>query len=108
MCVCLCLCVCVCVVCVCCVCMCVCVCVCVCVFVGMADFGKSNKMRKISGKVGETDTDNEFINISASLKKKKIIYIYTIFTHPSARAGYDTRSIFKRSFIGLISEFSFS
>ena len=28
--------------------------------------------------------------------------------NPSARAGYDTRSIFKRSFIGLNSEFSFS
>ena len=33
-------------------------------------------------------------------------YIY-IFTNPSARAGYDTRLIFKRSLIGLNSEFSF-
>ena len=31
-----------------------------------------------------------------------------IFTNPSARAGYDTRSIFKRSFPGFNSEFSFS
>ena len=31
-----------------------------------------------------------------------------IFTNPSARAGYDTRSIFKRSLTGLSSEFSFS
>ena len=31
-----------------------------------------------------------------------------LFTNPSARAGYDTRSIFKRSFGGLNSEFSFS
>ena len=31
-----------------------------------------------------------------------------IFTNPSARAGYDTRSIFKRSLTGLNSEFSFS
>ena len=31
-----------------------------------------------------------------------------IFTKPSARAGYDTRSIFKRSLTGLNSEFSFS
>ena len=31
-----------------------------------------------------------------------------IFTDPSARAGYDTRSIFKRSLTGLNSEFSFS
>ena len=32
----------------------------------------------------------------------------SIFTNPSARAGYDTRSIFNRSFTGLNSEFSFS
>ena len=31
-----------------------------------------------------------------------------LFTNPSARAGYDTRSVFKRSLIGLNSEFSFS
>ena len=35
------------------------------------------------------------------------IYIY-IYTNPSTRAGYDTRSIFKRSLTGLNSEFSFS
>ena len=35
--------------------------------------------------------------------KKSII----IFTNPSARAGYDTRSIFKRSLTGLNSEYSF-
>ena len=32
----------------------------------------------------------------------------TIFTNPSARAGYDTRLIFKRRLTGLNSEFSFS
>ena len=32
----------------------------------------------------------------------------SIFTHPSARVGYDTRSIFKRILTGLNSEFSFS
>ena len=31
-----------------------------------------------------------------------------IFTNPSARVGYESRSIFKRSLIGLNSEFSFS
>ena len=31
-----------------------------------------------------------------------------LFTNPSARAEYDTRSIFKRSLTGLNSEFSFS
>ena len=36
------------------------------------------------------------------------IYTYIIFTNPSARAGCDTRSIFKRSLAGLNSEFSFS
>ena len=30
-----------------------------------------------------------------------------IFTNPSTRAGYDTRSIFKLSLTGLNSEFSF-
>ena len=36
------------------------------------------------------------------------IRLLSIFTNPSARAGYDTRSVFKRSFTGLNSEFSFS
>ena len=34
--------------------------------------------------------------------------ILIIFTNLSARAGYDTRSIFKRSLTGLNSDFSFS
>ena len=33
---------------------------------------------------------------------------FIIFTNPSARARYDTRSVFKRSLTGLNSEFSFS
>ena len=33
---------------------------------------------------------------------------FILFTNPSARAGYDTRSIFKRSLTGFNSEFSFS
>ena len=41
------------------------------------------------------------------------VYVFSrrmliIFTHSSARAGYDTRSFFKRSLTGLNSEFSFS
>ena len=32
----------------------------------------------------------------------------TTFNNPSARAGYDTRSIFKQILTGLNSEFSFS
>ena len=35
-------------------------------------------------------------------------YRVILLTNPSARAGYDTRSIFKRSLTGLNSEFSFS
>ena len=35
-------------------------------------------------------------------------FFLDFFTHPSAWAGYDTRSIFKRSLTGLNSEFSFS
>ena len=37
-------------------------------------------------------------------KAEKLI----LFTNSSARAGYDTRSIFKQSLTGLNSEFSFS
>ena len=37
-----------------------------------------------------------------------IISAISIFTNPSARAGYDTRSVFKRSLTGLNSEYSFS
>ena len=36
------------------------------------------------------------------------IFALVLFTNPSAWAGYDTRSIFKRSLTGLNSEFSFS
>ena len=37
-----------------------------------------------------------------------IDHLLIIFTNPSARAGYDTRSIFKRILSGLNSQFSFS
>ena len=37
-----------------------------------------------------------------------LFYIILYLPNPSARAGYDTRSIFKRSLTGLYSEFSFS
>ena len=47
---------------------------------------------------------------TAEKKRRKTCYLFnfTIFTNPSARVGYDTRSIFKRSLTGLNSEFSFS
>ena len=47
------------------------------------------------------------IFISPFLFQRNSIYL-SIFTNPFARAGYDTRSIFKRSLTGLNSEFSFS
>ena len=37
-----------------------------------------------------------------------LMMLYTYFTNTSARVGYDTRSIFKRSLTGLNAEFSFS
>ena len=46
--------------------------------------------------------------LRTTLKKKKKLFIKVLFTNPSARAGYDTRSVFKRSLTGLNSEFSFS
>ena len=46
----------------------------------------------------------EKVHLNIDLK----ILILIIFTNPSARAGYDTRSIFNRSLTGLNSEFSFS
>ena len=38
----------------------------------------------------------------------RALVVYIIFTNPSARAGYDTGSIFKQSLTGLNSEFSLS
>ena len=55
-------------------------------------------------------TTNSLLTIPTELKendtawKKPLSYL----PNPSARAGYDTRSIFKRSLTGLNSEFSFS
>ena len=47
--------------------------------------------------------------VSCVYPYEKSLETYLIlFTNPSARAGYDTRSIFKRSLTGLNSEFSFS
>ena len=53
--------------------------------------------------------------VRLTLKKKDTLSVtlncisyFGIFTNPSARAGYDTRSIFKRGLTGLNSEFSFS
>ena len=43
-----------------------------------------------------------------AMSSRFIVIFITIFTNPSARAEYDTRSVFKRSLTGLNSEFFFS
>ena len=45
-----------------------------------------------------------FIHLLKTLKQQ----LWSYLPNPSSRAGYDTRSIFKRSLTGLNSEFSFS
>ena len=67
--------------------------------------------RILSGSQNATFMDSSF-SLHRSLSdfsspRWDFVMVY-IFTNPSARAGYDTRSIFKRSLIGLNSEFSFS
>ena len=55
------------------------------------------------------DTRMEFgIEKCAMLVMKRGKRHIILFTNPSAQAGYDTRSIFKRSLTGLNSEFFFS
>ena len=65
----------------------------------------------------QTGFETRFFFIVGILKKVEVDYehrlvlcltMLILFTKPSAQAGYDTRSTFKRSLIGLNSEFSFS
>ena len=63
----------------------------------------------------ESKRINKYLDLAKELWNMKVTVIpivvnaiVIIFTNPSARAGYDTRSIFKRSSTGLNSEFSFS
>ena len=53
-------------------------------------------------------TYKEHLVLSNPFSSKAMGSSMVLFTDPSARAGYDTRSIFKRSLTGLNSEFSFS
>ena len=48
------------------------------------------------------------LEIRGRIEAIKTTALLILFTNPSARTGYDTRSIFKRSLTGLNSEFSFS
>ena len=54
--------------------------------------------------VRESVRDDERCERSKEVRTPELI----LFTNPSARAGYDTRSNFKRSLTGFNSEFSFS
>ena len=45
---------------------------------------------------------------NVEIKMIGFIALKVLFTNPSARAGYDTKSVFKRSLTGLNAEFSFS
>ena len=47
-------------------------------------------------------------DIMLNLFLKVVYLVWYYLPNPSARAGYDTRSIFKRTLTGLNSEFSFS
>ena len=49
-----------------------------------------------------------YFAVSTVLQFLLLYLSISIFTHPSARTGYNTRSILKRSLTGLNSEFSFS
>ena len=56
--------------------------------------------------VRSPEGDTVFFNIVAGDPQHHICLSY--LPNPSARVGYDTRSIFKRSLTGLNSEYSFS
>ena len=57
-------------------------------------------------KIKENERRDKYLDLAGELKK--LWNMKVLFTNPSARAGYDTRSIFKRNLTGLNSEFSFS
>ena len=66
--------------------------------------GKPYVKHNITIKEQQLKVVEKFTYLGSNLSKSIVI----LFTNPSTRAGYDTRSIFKRSFTGLNSEFSFS
>ena len=66
----------------------------------------SKKEKELETMIQTVRIYSQDIGMEFSIDKCDMLVI--LFTNPSARAGYDTRSIFKRSFTGLNSEFSFS
>ena len=84
-------------------CVCVCVCVCVCIYIYIyINTGSLPKLLDCSPMARDTGVQSQV----ASYQRPKKWYLI-LFTNTSAWAGYDTRSIFKRSLTGLNSEFSF-
>ena len=87
-----------------------CVCVCVCVFVFI--WGLANKKEEIyeseKREISTRSLPTFDVFLSAVVSFLQLCNVKVLFTNPSARAGYDTRSIFNRSLTGFNSEFSFS
>ena len=54
------------------------------------------------------DGDTDFFYIINIVLLRNTLAHFITFTDPSARAGYDTWSIFKQNLTGLNSEYSFS
>ena len=85
----------------------------------MVLFKQTKKPNPSMGKIDLSLSRLELENTpTASLQRGKTLQksvqdmtlnnLMVLFTNPSARAGYDTGSIFKRSLTGFNSEFSFS
>ena len=74
----------------------------------MAKISAKNEERKMA-RMNAKHEDNMAAEPRAKYKRhSRSQSEKVLFTNPSARAGYDTRSVFKRSLTGLNSEFSFS
>ena len=73
----------------------------------MMDDSSNEGMVEDSRRDNMVNDNSKYSMVNESRKDSSKEYMF-LFTNPSARAGYDTRSIFKRSLTGLNSEFSFS
>ena len=73
-----------------------------------AKIDKTQQNRKFMLSGFWNDMVKHMMSESSKLTQKECKSRYAYLPNPSARAGYDTRSIFKWSLTGLNSEFSFS
>ena len=73
----------------------------------LADY-TATKPNQIQEKNEKKNLTNMFRILETANTKLQIESDTSYLPNPSARAGYDTRSVFKRSLAGLNSEFSFS